>query len=98
MRLKETCIKEDEWVTQYSRENLGRKKGTRKMWVKKTDLKCLVAYTSVKNIFEYDWYFDNGCLRHMTSIKTFLMNYKRCSVGMLLSMMDKEVREMEEEL
>ena len=51
------------------------------MWVEKTDLKYLLAYTSVKKSSEDDLYFDSGCSRHMTSNKSFLMNYKRCLVG-----------------
>ena len=40
-----------------------------------------MAYTSLKATAREDWYFDNGCSRHMTGEGSFLNNVKSCSKG-----------------
>ena len=44
-------------------------KPTKKLWIKKSDLFCHVAYTSMKAVTTNDWYFESACSRHMTGDK-----------------------------
>ena len=58
-----------------------RKNNVKKIWIKKSDLMCYVAHTSLKVVFINSWYFDSGCSKHMTCDKKFLKNYKTIDVG-----------------
>ena len=58
-------------------------KPAKKLWIKKSDLFCHVAYTSIKTVTTNDWYFDKGCSRHMTGDKRDLSDYQ--------SMLDRHV-------
>ena len=42
---------------------------SRKMWVKKIELKCFVSFTYLRTCATNSWYFDSGCSRHMTGNK-----------------------------
>ena len=42
----------------------------------KCDHVGLMAHTSLKALFREDWYFDNGCSRHMTRDNKFLDTVK----------------------
>ncbi|XP_039141271.1 uncharacterized protein LOC120278592 [Dioscorea cayenensis subsp. rotundata] len=61
--------------------NSQKEKGIRKVRVKKMNSMCGVAYTSAKTPLNEDWYFDNGCSRHMIRNKSLLKNYKNFLVG-----------------
>ena len=50
-------------------------KPIKKLWIKKSNLFCHVAYTFMKAVTTNDWYFDSGCLRHMTGEKSYLSDY-----------------------
>src|ERR1043165_1241572 len=43
-------------------------------WKKKTA--ALIAHTSLRVSVKEDWYFDNGCSKHMTGIKNLLSDIK----------------------
>ena len=58
-----------------------RKNNVKKIWIKKSDLICYVAHTSLKVVSTNSWYFDSGCSKHMTGDKIFLKNYKTIDVG-----------------
>ena len=51
------------------------------IWIKKLDLICYVAYTFLKVMFTYSWYFDSGCSRHMTDERNFLKVYQNVVEG-----------------
>ncbi|KAI5437981.1 hypothetical protein KIW84_023928 [Lathyrus oleraceus] len=44
----------------------------KKQWVPKTNVTSLIAHTSFRVSVKEDWYFDNGCSRHMTGNKDLL--------------------------
>ena len=44
---------------------------SRKYGLKKLDLNCCVAFTSLKTVSIGSWYFDRGCSRHLTSEREF---------------------------
>ncbi|KAG7552201.1 GAG-pre-integrase domain [Arabidopsis thaliana x Arabidopsis arenosa] len=46
-----------------------------KMYVKRDDLYCHVAYTSAEASGSKPWYFDSGASRHMTGNQSHLDNY-----------------------
>ena len=58
-----------------------KKNVVKKIWIKKSDLICYVAHTSLKVVSTNFWYFDSGCSKHMTGDKKFLKNYKTIDVG-----------------
>lgn len=49
---------------------------THKAWWVKVDHHANIAYTSLRVSSTEDWYFDSGCSRHITGVKTFLVNLK----------------------
>ena len=56
----------------------------RKIWMKKSDLKCLTSFTCLKAYTTNSWYFDSGrCSRHMTGDRSLLVNYKRVFGGLV---------------
>ena len=54
---------------------------SRNYGLKKSNLSCNVAYTSMKAIITNTWYFDSGCLRHMIGEKKYLSDYQSVSDG-----------------
>ena len=48
---------------------------TSKMYVRREDLYCHVAYTSIEEGIKKPWYFDSGASRHMTGSQSNLENY-----------------------
>jgi len=46
-----------------------------KMYVRREDLYCHVAYTSIAEGVKKPWYFDSGASRHMTGSQANLNNY-----------------------
>lgn len=56
-------------------------KNVRKIWVRKTDLRCHVAYTSLKAVTSNAWYFDSGYSRHMTGTQKYLIDYQCVNEG-----------------
>ena len=44
----------------------------KKIWVKKSDLNCCVASTSLKTVFTNFYHFARGCSRHFTGEREFL--------------------------
>lgn len=55
--------------------------GVKKQWVPKMVIVSLIAYTSLRVSAKEDWYFDNGCSRHMTGVKNLLVNMKSHSTS-----------------
>ena len=50
-----------------------------RIWrVREPDIRCNVAYTSLRAMTTEDWYFDSGCSRHMTGQKGLLKNIETC--------------------
>ncbi|GMP54122.1 hypothetical protein CsSME_00019382 [Camellia sinensis var. sinensis] len=43
---------------------------TKKIWVRKDDLTCLVVHTTLKARDSHMWYLDSGCSRHMSGNKS----------------------------
>ena len=58
-------------------------KPAKKLWIKKLDIFCHVAYTFtfMKAVTIDDWYFDSGCSRHMTREKSYLCDYQNMPDG-----------------
>lgn len=54
-------------------------KNSKQLWVRKSYLKCNVAFTCAKIDISYVWYFDRGCSKHMAS--SLLVDYKVVSEG-----------------
>src|ERR1044072_2836804 len=52
------------------------RKSAKKAWRVKGMESAQIAYTSLKVSSEEDWYFDSGCSRHMTGMKSFLTDLK----------------------
>ncbi|XP_010539141.1 PREDICTED: uncharacterized protein LOC104813272 [Tarenaya hassleriana] len=50
-------------------------------WVKKSDIRCNVAYTSEQNNSAGIWYFDSGCSRHMTGNQDLLKDFEEVQKG-----------------
>ena len=53
----------------------------RRVWVRKVDLVCHVAYNSLKASSVDSWYFDSGCSKHMTGENKFLKDVLTCTEG-----------------
>lgn len=49
-----------------------------KKWKVRADHCSQASYTSMKATTREDWYFDNGCSRHMTDNNSYLSNVKSC--------------------
>ena len=47
-------------------------KSVKKIWVKKSDLNCYVAFTSLKTVSTDFSHFAKGCSRHVISEREFL--------------------------
>ena len=52
---------------------------THQVWVRKANLVCHVAYTSLKASSADSWYFDSDCSKHMTRESKFLKNIQTCT-------------------
>lgn len=52
---------------------------TRKEWKPKIVVSSLITHTSLKASSRQDWYFDNGCSRHMTRLKKYLVDFNSYS-------------------
>ncbi|XP_057444286.1 uncharacterized protein LOC130736472 [Lotus japonicus] len=46
------------------------------MWKPKVNATALIAHTSLRASSKEDWYFDSGCSRHMTGVKSYLEKMK----------------------
>ena len=46
-------------------------KSIKKIWVKKSNLNCCVASTSLKVVSTDSWYFCRSCSRHMIAKRNF---------------------------
>ena len=53
----------------------------RKVWSKKSNVNCFVAFTCLRTCTTYSWYFDSGCSKHMTGNQNILTYYKSISSG-----------------
>lgn len=53
----------------------------RREWILKPVNTSLISHTSLRASAREDWYFDIGCSRHMTGVKTFLENIKSYSTA-----------------
>jgi hypothetical protein len=47
-------------------------KPTKMKWIPRCINTRLIAYTSLRASSKEDWYFDNGCSRHMTGVDKYL--------------------------
>ncbi|WP_216668082.1 hypothetical protein, partial [Proteus mirabilis] len=56
-------------------------KNIQKIWVRKSDLRCHIAYTLLKAVTTNTWYFDSGCSRHMTRTQKYLKDYQCVNEG-----------------
>jgi len=54
---------------------------TRKFWIAKNTRTAHIAHTSFRASSREDWYFDNGCSRHMTSVKNNLEDIRSYSTS-----------------
>ncbi|XP_057418198.1 uncharacterized protein LOC130712379 [Lotus japonicus] len=54
-------------------------KSSKKAWIPKGEVSCLIAHTSFRVSSSEDWYFDSGCSKHMTGNKEYLENLKEYS-------------------
>ena len=52
-----------------------------KVWVKKSNANCFVAFTCLRICATNSWYFDSGCFRHMIGNRSILTDYKIVSNG-----------------
>ncbi|KAK2402633.1 gag-protease polyprotein [Trifolium repens] len=52
---------------------------TRQVKNAQSKLTCLIAHTSLRVSSKDDWYFDNGCSKHMTGEKAYLQEIKNYS-------------------
>jgi len=50
-------------------------------WKPKVVGTILIAHTSLRASSREDWYFDNGCSRHMTGVKKYLVDIKSYSTN-----------------
>ena len=64
-----------------SKHKIDLKNNVQKIWIKKSDLICCVAHTSLKVVFTNFWYFDSSCSKHMTSDRNFIKDYQAIAVG-----------------
>jgi hypothetical protein len=48
----------------------------KRVWRPKTTETAHIAHTSFRASSKEDWYFDNGCSRHMTGVERFLVDVK----------------------
>ena len=63
-----------------SKHKIDLKNNVQKIWIKKSDLMCYVAHTSLKVVSTNSWYFDSDCSKHMTGDKNFLKDYQAISL------------------
>ncbi|XP_019157429.1 PREDICTED: uncharacterized protein LOC109153996 [Ipomoea nil] len=49
----------------------------KQVWVRKHDFVCHVSFHSTSTNREERWYFDSGCLQHMTGNPSYLTNIKK---------------------
>ena len=47
----------------------------KQIWVKKSELNCLVVHTALRASELHSWYFDSVCSRHMTGNRSFFTNF-----------------------
>ncbi|RVW15001.1 Copia protein [Vitis vinifera] len=53
----------------------------KQIWVKKSELNCLVVHTALRASELHSWYFDSGCSRHMTGNRSFFTNFTEFDGG-----------------
>ena len=53
-------------------------KSAKKLWIRRSDLFCHVAFTYFKVDSTDSWYFDIGCSRYMTGEKKYLSDITLC--------------------
>lgn len=52
-------------------------------WRPKEELKCLVDHTTLITQVSGQWFFDNGCLRHMTIDRFIFVSFENCCKGLV---------------
>src|ERR1044072_4659695 len=57
------------------------RKSTKKAWRIKGIESAQISHTSLKVSSKEDWYFDSGCSRHMTGVKSFITDLKPYSTS-----------------
>ena len=75
-------------LTRYSQKTTPKPKidwgnDSRKIWVKKSELKCFVSFTCLRIGASNSWYFGSGCSRHMIGDKDILVDYNPLSEGLV---------------
>ncbi|GFQ07628.1 retrovirus-related pol polyprotein from transposon tnt 1-94 [Phtheirospermum japonicum] len=53
----------------------------RQVWVRKSEVKCNMIYTSLNSHVPGAWYFDSGCSKHMTGSEDLLSNIVKFQGG-----------------
>ena len=56
---------------------------TKKIWVRKDDLTCLVVHTALKARGSHMWYLDSGCSRHMSGDKSYFTSLQKYEGGIV---------------
>ena len=79
--LKNNFSKSFQKTTPRPKIDLGDK--PRKIWVKKSEFKCLVSFTCLRTCATNSQYFDCRCSRHMIRDKNILVDYKPLSEGLV---------------
>ena len=69
---------------------------TKKVWVKKSDLRCFASFTCLRICATNASYFDSCCSRHMTSNQSILVNYKPTFDGVKRRVLSKGTLNVEE--
>jgi len=57
---------------------------TRKEWTPKVVDTSVIAHTSLRASSTEDWYFGNGCCRHMTEVKKYWVDIKSYSTSFVM--------------
>ena len=50
---------------------------TKKIWVRKGDLTCLVVPTALKALDSHMWYLDTRCSRYMSGDKSYFTSLEK---------------------
>ena len=56
---------------------------TKKVWVRKDDLTCLVVHTALKARDSHMWYLDSGCSRHLSGNKSYFTSLEKYEGGIV---------------
>jgi hypothetical protein len=54
---------------------------TRQIWIRSTDLYCMVVHTALKARNTHMWYLDSGCSRHMSGDKSLFTRLEKYDGG-----------------